>query len=167
MNNPNPSLFHPFPIPGRAIPHSEERMRLWILDQLKCEVVLIVTKPKFAFEMLPFIQKLSIGFHERSGKVRPGYLFSIEMITPGDGFLEDVTQIGGNDRDRPRMLPKPDQLRVMTVARRPSLQHFLSQQCFPPDRNQSFCIEIPRMDSPQSQRYSAPFLCIMMQKVNP
>lgn len=71
------------------------------------------------------------------------------MVTAIHGLFMHASQVLGNEPDR-RVLPKAEKLRVMNVAIRLSAEHGLGKQSFPPQSNKSACVEVLRMQAPDS-----------------
>jgi hypothetical protein len=100
--------------------------------------------------MRPFIGELAVGFNQHDFPAVPRDFGAVEFIAAPRGFLMDRFEISGHGGHRFSVRAKTDELRMMPVAPGFAAQNFLRQQRLAPERDESFGIEIFRMEGPQA-----------------
>ena len=103
--------------------------------------------------MRPFEEQLPARFRQADAKPVLQNPRAIEAITPPGGFIGYVMQICANRFDTPPMRTKARELRMVLVAARFAGQHCLGEQPFPPERNETFGIKVPRMNCPKPHSF--------------
>ena len=95
--------------------------------------------------------QLAIGFFQLDCSTRADFRASKLITAPGRLFVHCFEECrDGGDRFCVRL--KPYELRMMAVAFGFAAQDFLREQRLPPKRDQSFGIEIFRVQGPKSHR---------------
>jgi hypothetical protein len=107
---------------------------------------------EFGFQVIPFIQQLRIRFLQTDiHSARPNF-GAIEFITaPGCLGMHRLEE-GGDGGDGFWVRLKSDELRVMAVTFGFAAKNFLREQGLAPKSDQSFRIEIFRVQGPQTHR---------------
>src|SRR5579859_4563208 len=101
--------------------------------------------------MLPFVLELSAcHFQGLSADLAPTDLLRVEAVAPPRGFRLDFPQVGGDGRPGPAVFFETDELGMMLVALGLPREHGLSEQALAPERDQSFGIQVLRMQRPES-----------------
>src|SRR5579859_2065270 len=100
--------------------------------------------------MTPLVGQLSVGFPDPPPKFRSTDFRSVEGVAPPATLRKNDSQVVGHCGGRLGDFPETQQLRMVAVSFRKTLQDFLSQQSFAPQSYQSFGIQISRVDCPQS-----------------
>ena len=114
--------------------------------------------PQFSFQMRPFEEKLTARLDELASAFADRNFCEVKFVTAALGFIGNFRKITANSADRRSCCLKTSKLRMTSVASGPAKQDFLSQQPFPPGREQAFGVKILGMNRPQphrpDQRYS-------------
>lgn len=92
---------------------------------------------QFIQKMGKFIARLSRRDGDFFAESASGDFGSIESVSPSVRFIGHASQIIGNGAHRISRSSEPDQLRVMRITFGTAPQHFLGQEAFPPERDQS------------------------------
>lgn len=105
---------------------------------------------QFLLQVGPFVQQLSPGFFHLRGPRRPQNSGPIETIAARFRFIGNPMEKRGDRFQGRNVILETRQLRMPGIAARPAADYFLSQQRFPPGRDQPRRVEITRMQSPKS-----------------
>src|SRR4051794_16938830 len=97
--------------------------------------------------MLPFVSELSVAYFDRQRRFSAGQLRSIEVVAARIGLVDYVMKVGS---DGAGAIAKAFELRVIPIAARVAREHRLSEQSFAPERNETFRIEVLRMERPEA-----------------
>jgi lysophospholipase L1-like esterase len=100
--------------------------------------------------MLPFKPELFIGNGERDRNDDRGQFRAIEVVPPFGGFVGDMMEIAGDGLGGIGLFTEAFELRMVSVAAGEAGKHRLRQKPFPPQRHETFCIEISRMKGPET-----------------
>jgi hypothetical protein len=110
---------------------------------------------QFIQQVCEFVFRLAC----RNGYFSPepvfGNLPSVESVSSAFRLVSYKFQVIGNGSRRISRFSEPYQLGVIRIPFGGTLQNFLGQKAFPPERNQPFRIEISRMYRPDSHGISS------------
>lgn len=103
---------------------------------------------QFGPEMLPLVRHLSTRFFDLSAKSSPCDFGTVKLVAPPFGLLDDAIEECGDRMDRPPVSAETGELWMMPIPTGATLQNFLSQQRLAPGGDQSFGIQVTRMQGP-------------------
>jgi len=109
-----------------------------------------VPRFQFALEVRPFERELSSGFRDAMPCHGAAELAGIEVVTTPHRLVIDRSEIGVEACDRIRLVPKPDQLGMVTIPTGPPPQHDARQERLAPQRDESTGIEVLGMQRPEA-----------------
>jgi len=72
------------------------------------------------------------------------------MVASPCCLIEHDSEVIGQSGRGPGEIEETTQLRMMLVTPRPSLQHLLRKQRFPPERHQTLHVKVPWMNRPET-----------------
>ena len=107
---------------------------------------------QLSFQVRPFKEQLAAGFDERAGGPAQTDFCPIEPVAPAVGFIDQSGQIIGDGLNRRRLRLKTAKLRMPSVTARLAEKNFLGQQSLAPRGEQSFGVEVLRMNCPEPHR---------------
>lgn len=107
---------------------------------------------EFLKEVAPLIVDLAAIHRDPLLRPTPANLPDIEMIAAAMRFIPHRGQIGVDCSDGARMLPKASELWVMAVTASAASQYCSSQEAFSPERHKPFCVEVRRIQRPESHK---------------
>jgi hypothetical protein len=147
-------LFNYFPIFHITLDFFEHRMKFDGFDLFPTTVQLRISIFQFIQKVCEFVFRLSC----RNGYFSPepvfGNLPSVESVSSAFRLVSYKSQVIGNGAHRISRFSEPYQLGVVRIPFGGTLQNFLSQKTFPPERDQPPRIQKSRMYRPDSHGIS-------------
>src|SRR3954451_8062117 len=101
--------------------------------------------------MPPFESELSVRHFDARCFIERGQLRPIEVVSARFRFIDHMVEVDGN---RSRTIAKAFELRMLAVAARLAGKHGLREQSFAPERDQTFRVEVLRMNRPEAHAFS-------------
>jgi hypothetical protein len=140
---------HPLPVPDATGHESKEWVSARPCYASKTAKSSGIASVEFPPQMFPLEEQLTPRLKEPAREPTVRHLPGVERITSFDRLSQNAGEVGSDRPRRVRRRPEPEELGVMAVTPGRPSQDFLSQEPFPPNRNESPGVEITGMECPE------------------
>lgn len=147
---------HSLPILDSAGDHPKERMCAWSCDVAEFREPIRIAGSELSLKVMPLVLELAAIHGYATGAPVSIDFRRHEGIAAGVGFRQHDVKVHPDAVHGSWLGTKAIELRVAPIALRPPAQYRLSEQGFPPDRDQAPPVEVTGVQAPESHAKGRP-----------